>query len=79
MSSLGYALLPMLILGFFNIFISLKGTFGILISLSIAVWASVSAGNTMEVYLKSHNNERKVLLVYPLFLFYLCFAMIVIF
>jgi hypothetical protein len=47
MSSLGYALLPMLILGFFNIFISLKGTFGILISLSIAIWASISAGNTM--------------------------------
>jgi hypothetical protein len=79
MSSLGYALLPMLILGVFNIFVSLKGTFGILISLSIAVWASMSAGNTMEVYLKRTHNERKVLVVYPLFLFYLCFAMIVIF
>ena len=79
MSSLGYALLPMLILGLFNIFLSLKGTFGILISLSIAAWASLAAGNTMEVYLKSNNSDRKVLLVYPLFLFYLCFAMIVIF
>ena len=56
MSSLGYALLPMLILGIFNVFVSLKGTFGILISLSISVWASLSAGNTMEVYLKRGNN-----------------------
>jgi hypothetical protein len=46
----------MLILGVFNIFVSLKGTFGILISLSIAVWASMSAGNTMEVYLKRTHN-----------------------
>lgn len=79
MSSLGYSLLPMLILGFFGIFFSLKGTIGILLSLSIAFWSSLSAGNTLEVYLRQPHNDRKVLLVYPLFLFYLCFGMIVIF
>lgn len=47
MSTLGYALLPMLILGFLGIFFSLKGTVGIFISLSIAFWASLAAGNTL--------------------------------
>ena len=47
MSTLGYALLPMLLLGFFGIFFSLKGTIGILISLSIAFWSSLAAGNTL--------------------------------
>jgi hypothetical protein len=42
----------MLLLGFFGIFFSLKGAVGILMSLSIAFWASLAAGNTMEVYLR---------------------------
>ena len=79
MSTLGYSLLPMLILGLFGIFFNLKGSIGILISLSIALWASLSAANFMEVYLRQPNTDRKALLAYPLFLYYLCFAMIVIF
>jgi hypothetical protein len=35
----------MLFLGSFGIFFNLKGPIGILISLSIALWASLSAGN----------------------------------
>lgn len=79
MSTLGYALLPMLILGGLGIIFTLKGTLGILISLSIAFWSSLAAGNTLEVYLREPHNNRRVLIIYPLFLFYLCFAMIVIF
>jgi len=52
MSTLGYSLLPMLILGFFGIFVGLKGPGGILLSLSLAIWSSLAAGNALEVYLK---------------------------
>lgn len=79
MSTIGYGLLPMLILGVFGIIFTLKGTIGILLSLSIAFWSSLAAGNAFEVYLREPHNSRKLLLVYPLFLFYLSFAMNVIF
>jgi hypothetical protein len=78
MSTLGYGLLPMLSLGFLNIFCNLKGGIGILISLSIALWSSFAAANFIDVLIKDEKN-RKLLIVYPLFLFYISFTMIVIF
>ena len=79
MSTVGYSLLPMLILGLVGVFLSLKTTSGILLSFGIALWSSVAASNIMESLMKQTNNDRKLLLVYPMFLFYLSFAMIVIF
>jgi len=79
MSTLGYALLPMLILGFFGIFTSMKGTAGILLSLGISGWSSLAASNFVEAMMKQTNSDRKPLLIYPLFLFYVSFAMIIIF
>lgn len=52
MSTLGYSLLPMLVLGLLGIIFEMKGTFGIFLSLMIAFWSSLSAGNTLEVYLR---------------------------
>lgn len=52
MSTLGYALLPMLALGLIGIIFEMRGTFGIFLSLLIAAWSSFSAGNTLEVYLR---------------------------
>lgn len=43
MSSLGYGLIPMIVLGLFHIVISLKSSFGIFLSLGMAIWASISA------------------------------------
>lgn len=45
MSTVGYALLPMLVLGFFGIFTSMKGTAGIILSLAISGWSSLAASN----------------------------------
>jgi hypothetical protein len=45
MSTVGYALLPMLLLGFLGIFISMKGTVGILLSLAVSGWSSLAASN----------------------------------
>ncbi len=77
MSFLGYSLLPMLILAAFGIVISLKGSFGVLSSLFLAAWSSYTAGNMVSLVL--NRTEGKILLVYPLFLFYLSFALIIIF
>ena len=79
MSTLGYALLPMLILGFFGIFTSMKGTAGIILSLGISGWSSLAASNFVEDMMKQTNQDRKPLLIYPLFLFYVSFAMSIIF
>jgi hypothetical protein len=45
MSTVGYALLPMLLLGFLGIFTSMKGTAGILLSLAVSGWSSLAASN----------------------------------
>lgn len=45
MSTVGYALLPMLIVGFLGIFTSLKGAIGIILTLAIAGWCSFAASN----------------------------------
>ena len=77
MSYLGYSLFPMLILATFGIVLSLKGPFGVITSLILAVWSSYTAGNMISLVLNRQGG--KVLLMYPLFLFYLSFALIIIF
>lgn len=79
MSTVGYALLPMLLLGFFGIFSSLKSNIGIIISLTVSGWASLAASNIIESLMRQTESNRKPLLIYPLFLFYVSFAMIIIF
>ena len=79
MSTVGYSLLPMLILGLCGVFISLKGTTGILLSLAVSGWASLAASNVINYMMRQTDSERKPLIVYPMFLFYVSFAMIIIF
>ncbi len=47
MSTLGYSLLPMLVLGLLGIVFEMRGSVGIFLSLFIAAWSSLSAGNTL--------------------------------
>jgi hypothetical protein len=68
MSTMGYGLLPMLGLG----------AVGIFIALAVSVWSSFAAGNFMSVLIKDATDKR-ALVIYPLFLFYVSFTMIVIF
>jgi len=78
MSIMGYGMLPMLGLGLIGIFVSLNGGIGIVVALMTAIWSSFSAGNFMDVLIKD-TKDRKLLVIYPLFLFYVSFTMIVIF
>lgn len=76
-SYLGYSLLPMLILAILGIFLSLKTGFGIFASLILAGWSSYTSGALMSLAL--NRSEGRILIMYPLFLFYLSFALIIIF
>jgi hypothetical protein len=77
MSFLGYGLLPMLLLAIFGILLPLNNLFGILSSLILSGWSSFSAGSVISLAL--NRQEGKILIVYPLFLFYLSFALIIIY
>jgi hypothetical protein len=90
MSIIGYCLLPMVGLAAVGVVVNLKTSLGnyielyfylykgIVISLIMTIWSAVAAGKMMMPLVKGKNN-RKIIVIYPLFLFYLCFAMIVIF
>ena len=78
MSTMGYGLLPLLVIGILGIFFSLKGGIGVVIALASALWASVAAGNFMDMLIKD-SKDRRALLIYPLFLFYVSFIVIVVF
>ena len=77
MSTLGYCMLPMLSLGLLGVFFNLKGPLGVIVALLTATWASFAAGNFLDVLIRVKN--RKALIVYPVFLFYVSFTLIVIF
>ena len=79
MSTVGYALLPMIVVGLVGIVFSLQNEFGICLALGMAVWCALAAGNTVKIMFKDVNNSKKHIICYPLFLFYVCFAMIIIF
>lgn len=78
MSILGYCLLPMLILGLLGVFLRLNSPIGVIVAILTAVWGSVAAGNFMDVLIRDTKN-RKPLIVFPVFLFYMSFTLIVIF
>ena len=76
MSTLGYCLLPMLTLGLLAVFFSLKTPIGVVTALLTASWASLAAGNFIQTLIRNSAN-RKALIIYPLFLFYVSFTLIV--
>jgi hypothetical protein len=72
-------MIPMLALGVAGIFIMMKGPIGIIMCFVLTGWSSFAASNFIEGLMKQTATNRRVLLIYPLFLFYICFAMIIIF
>lgn len=76
MSFLGYSLLPMLFLAALGIFLPLsRGS--VAVGLILAVWSSYSCSGLLAVLLGRQDSRWMV--VYPLFLFYLSFALIIIY
>ena len=77
MSFLGYSLLPMLLLAFVGALAPLQRVLEVLLGLCLAGWSSWTAGSWLVVVLA--REDSRWLVVYPLFLFYVSFSLIIIF
>lgn len=76
-STLGYCLLPMVILSFMSNLIALKTLHGLIISIIFILWCSISASK-LFVYALNMSNQQ-VLVLYPCSLLYGIFALLNIF
>ena len=76
-SILGYCLLPLVILAGVNIFISLKSTGGIILTILIVLWCSWSASKLLVTVLSMDHDQP--LVAYPCALLYTALALLTIF
>ena len=76
-SVLGYCLIPVVILSFIAVFITMKGLIGGVLCFLIIIVASISATRFFEIALDM--SEQKWLIFYPVSLFYTCFVLVSIF
>ena len=77
MSFVGYSLLPMLLLAVAGIVLTLQNVVGVLLGLGLGGWSAWACGGLISVAL--NRQDSKELVIYPLFLFYMSFALIIIF
>ena len=76
-SILGYSFLPLCILSSIAMFMNLNTTLGILISTFSVVWCAISSSGQFTKSLNVHN--VRLLVAYPLFIFYSVFASMMVF
>ncbi|KAL4481622.1 hypothetical protein ABPG74_007711 [Tetrahymena malaccensis] len=77
LSILGYCLMPVIILSFFNVFISLRFSIGYVFALLSILWSTYAATNFFNELI--HQEHQKYLVAYPVFLFYSIFVLLTIF
>jgi len=75
-SVLGYSLLPVILLAAVSIVISMRGVFGLLLSVGAIAWSSYSAVRMLDAKLKLL--DLYFLVLYPVGLLYSCFVLIAI-
>lgn len=76
-SILGYCLLPVVVLSFFGIFVSLGHSYGIILALLAVIWSSLSSSRLFVAM--SGDNGQRPLIAYPCALVYGVFALLVVF
>ena len=76
-SVLGYCLLPLCLLSAINVFIKLDGLVGFIVSPLFILWCCTSASGIFVSILNMQN--QRVLVAYPVGLFYACFALLSVF
>ncbi|CAD8132482.1 unnamed protein product [Paramecium pentaurelia] len=77
LSYLGYGLAPIVVLSLLSIFLQLNSSFGYALAIVCAVWSTASVSKTFDTILGLQH--RRLLIAYPLFLFYCTFVIITIF
>ncbi|RKP39061.1 hypothetical protein BJ085DRAFT_21079, partial [Dimargaris cristalligena] len=76
-SVLGYSLLPMVLLSSISLLLKLSSSIGYIFSCLAVLWCTYSA-STVFVTVLSMSNQR-LLVAYPVGLFYTCFALMTVF
>eukprot|EP01129_Flabellula_baltica_P011115 TRINITY_DN4797_c0_g1_i1.p1 TRINITY_DN4797_c0_g1~~TRINITY_DN4797_c0_g1_i1.p1 ORF type:complete len:230 (-),score=47.04 TRINITY_DN4797_c0_g1_i1:20-616(-) len=76
-SILGYSILPILILAICSLFIPLNGFVGGIIALACILWSTFSSTTLFAQLLRLRN--QKILIGYPIGLYYLCISLLTIF
>lgn len=76
-SVIGYCLLPLVLISVLGVFLSLDNLLGYVASLLAVFWCTFSASGFFVAVLKLHN--VRLLVAYPLFIFYSVFALMAIF
>ena len=76
MSVLGYCLLPFTILAAVTIFVPVINILGAILSLVIILWSTFMATQFIDAMLTM--TGKKMIVAYPIFLFYMCFLLLAI-
>ena len=76
-SILGYGLLPIAVLAFFGVFMSLQSTFGSILACACVFWSTATASRFFEAALDMQ--RQRWLVAYPVGLVYCVFALITVF
>ena len=77
MSVLGYCLLPFNILALVTLFLPVFNMLGGALSLMIILWSTYMATQFIDTMLTM--TGKKMIIAYPIFLFYMCFLLLAIF
>ncbi|KAI8081905.1 uncharacterized protein B0P05DRAFT_538548 [Gilbertella persicaria] len=76
-SVLGYCLLPMVMLSGFSVVLKLDNAIGTALTVISILWCTYSSSGMFSSVL--HLNEQRLLVAYPVGLFYACFALMTLF
>lgn len=76
-SVLGYCLLPMVMLSGFSVVLKLGGMVGLILSVVSILWCTWSSSAMFTTTL--HMTDQRLLVGYPVGLFYACFALMTVF
>ena len=76
-SIVGYCVLPILFLSTINIVVNLKGKIGFIVSIFFVIWSAFISTRFFEKL--TQMSHQRYLILYPMALFYACFALITVF
>lgn len=76
-SILGYGLIPIVLLAFIGIFVSLKTTFGTIVAIICIGWATATSSRFFATAIAMH--QQRWLVAYPVGLVYILFTLITVF
>jgi hypothetical protein len=76
-SILGYGLIPVVVLAFFGIFVSLQSAFGAIVAGVCIFWATATSSRFFATAIAMQ--QQRWLVAYPVGLFYTCFTLLAVF